>query len=82
MNSPDKPLSGGCVLLLGQVLAERVAKGREQATNGALDEKMRVDGCFADIVLGDVVVRVPEWPEEVLVGRRGTRCRAGETARG
>ena len=34
----------GGVLLLGQILAERVAEGREQAADRALDEQVRVDG--------------------------------------
>ena len=68
------------VLLLGQILAERVAKGREQAADRALDEKVRVDRSLADIVLSDVVVRVPERPEQVLVGGGSPGSRAGETA--
>ena len=70
------------VLLLGQVLRERVAQGREQPADGALDERVLVDRRLAHVVLGDVVVRVPERAEEILVVCRGARRGAGEPTQG
>ena len=66
------------VLLLGQVLRERIVEGVEQAADRALDEEMLVD--LADVVLGDVVVRVPERPEQVLVVLGRARRGAGQAA--
>ena len=59
------------VLLLRHVRRERIAERREQALDRALDKDVLV--LVADVVLGDVVVGVPEGLEERLARQAGAR---------
>ena len=68
-NSPEMPRRV-LVLLRREVLAVRVAEGREHALDRALDRRLLVD-LAAGVALGDGPIRIPERLERLGLTGRG-----------